>query len=107
MYLSVRVCSGECYLPFGGGATYCPGRRFARNEVKTLVVFLLQQFTFTLSAATAGGGSTTGNDGSRSTATAGAPSSSQSHHPGFDGSRAGIGIFPPKKDVEVSIAKRA
>ena len=21
------------YLPFGGGATYCPGRRFARNEV--------------------------------------------------------------------------
>ena len=23
------------YLPFGGGATYCPGRRFARNEVTT------------------------------------------------------------------------
>jgi hypothetical protein len=24
-------------------------------------------------------------------------------HPGFDGSRAGVGIFPPKHDLEVMI----
>ena len=32
-----RVPSSACILPFGGGASYCPGRKFARAEIKALV----------------------------------------------------------------------
>lgn len=78
--------TGIAFMPFGGGATLCPGRRFARNEIKTLVVFLLQRFEigFSHSAGHVG----------------------QVQEPGFDGARAGIGIFPPKKDVDVFISRR-
>lgn len=72
-------------MPFGGGYTLCPGRRFARNEVKTAVVFLLTRFQM---------GFVT-EQGSTGTPT----------HPGFDGARAGLGIFPPKTDVNVYISK--
>lgn len=72
--------SGMGFLPFGGGVTLCPGRRFARNEVKTLVVCLLAQFRFQLAVG----------------ADAAAPA--------FDGARAGLGIFPPKEDVRVRIS---
>lgn len=75
--------TGIAFMPFGGGATLCPGRRFARNEVKTLVVFLLQRFDFGF-----------------------AQGSTAAKEPGFDGARAGIGIFPPKEDVNVSIKRR-
>lgn len=69
-------------MPFGGGYTYCPGRRFARNEVKTMVAFLLTRFDLTLVG--------TGNN---------------TEQPEFDGARAGLGIFPPKNDVNVHICK--
>jgi cytochrome P450 len=32
------------FLPFGGGASLCPGRRFARNEIKTLFVMLHERY---------------------------------------------------------------
>lgn len=70
-------------MPFGGGYTYCPGRRFARNEVKTMVAFLLTRFELTLAY--------TGNN--------------STDVPVFDGARAGLGIFPPKNDVDVRISK--
>ena len=39
-------------LPFGGGATMCPGRRFARSEVAMLVVSALSLFEFEVDAPT-------------------------------------------------------
>ena len=66
------------FLPFGGGVTLCPGRRFARNEVKTLVVCLLARFRFELV------------NGQK--------------QPEFDGARAGLGIFPPKSDIDIVIS---
>jgi cholesterol 7alpha-monooxygenase len=69
---------GVAYLPFGGGATLCPGRKFARNEVKTLAVYLLKSFKLSLV-----------NDDSKP--------------PEFDGSRCGLGIFPPKNDIYVNV----
>lgn len=66
-------------MPFGGGYTYCPGRRFARNEVKTMVAFLLTRFDLHLGDSSA--------------------------QPEFDGARAGLGIFPPKNDVNMHISK--
>lgn len=76
-------CSGAAYMPFGGGYSLCPGRRFARNEVKTAVVFLLTRFQVKFA-----------------TEDEKAPA-----HPGFDGARAGLGIFPPKTDVNVFFSK--
>mmetsp|Transcript_112566 Transcript_112566/g.220657 ORF Transcript_112566/g.220657 Transcript_112566/m.220657 type:complete len:513 (-) Transcript_112566:24-1562(-) len=70
--------SGMGFLPFGGGVTLCPGRRFARNEVKTLVVCLLARFRFELV------------NGQK--------------QPEFDGARAGLGIFPPKSDIDIVIS---
>ena len=36
------------FKPFGGGATYCPGRFLARREVLTFVAHLLHRFNVTL-----------------------------------------------------------
>jgi cytochrome P450 len=36
-----KVPSSACMIPFGGGASYCPGRKFARAEIKTLVAQVL------------------------------------------------------------------
>lgn len=43
-----NVQANLCFIPFGGGATYCPGRKFARNEIKTFAaqMFLRFQITF-------------------------------------------------------------
>jgi cytochrome P450 len=77
----VEIPLNVCYLPFGAGAHYCPGRKFARNEIKTIVAFLLAnyQLSFVDDAA----------------ATAGAAD--------LDGSRAGLGVFPPKKGLDLKI----
>ena len=82
-------------MPFGGGYTLCPGRRFARNEVKTMVVFLLTRFQFGFAPEGGSGGSGGSGTGERFVPA----------HPGFDGARAGLGIFPPKNDVNVFITK--
>lgn len=69
------------FLPFGGGPTLCPGRRFARNEIKTLLVHLLGNFDLALADPNV--------------------------QPGFDGSRAGLGIFPPKNSsVQIVVQKK-
>eukprot|EP01034_Spumella_vulgaris_P029595 gene29595-36670_t len=70
----------------GAGIAYCPGRRFTRNEIKILAAFLLTRLDFTLIA------NADSKLGSRD-----APQ--KVVYPGVDGSRAGIGIFPPKSDV--------
>lgn len=78
----VELSSTMAFLPFGGGTTICPGRRFARNEVKTLCYFLLTHFDLALDFYAEGSA------------------------PEFDGSRCGLGIFPPKKDVKITVVKR-
>lgn len=68
----VSVSTSQCFIPFGGGISYCPGRKFARNEIKTLAIHLLLKFKMSLS------------------------SSSLSKPVEVDYSRAGLGIFQPK-----------
>jgi cytochrome P450 len=75
------VPSSTAYLVFGAGITLCPGRRFARNEVKLLLIFLLSRFEFAF------------------------PLGIVPPHPGVDGSRAGIGIFPPQSDVKIEVKR--
>jgi len=81
LFLLTVLNSGTAYMPFGGGYTYCPGRRFARNEVKTMVAFLLTRFELSL------------------------VTEKNTIRPEVDGARAGLGIFPPKTDVDVHIRK--
>ena len=52
-------------------------------------MFLLTKYTFHLQP--------------NASTSASASSSVDPLHPGFDGSRAGVGIFPPKHDLEVMI----
>jgi hypothetical protein len=80
------LASASAFLPFGGGASLCPGRRFARNEIKALVAVLLLRFDMQLALSTA------------DTTTNGRPS--------FDGSRAGLGIFPPAHSPRLTITPR-
>jgi cytochrome P450 len=63
---------------FGGGKHLCPGRFFARNETKIYVSMLLHEFDVKLNKDT---------------------------HPGFDFSRAGLQVSPPKEIIEVTISK--
>jgi hypothetical protein len=81
----------SAFLAFGGGPTYCPGRRFTRNEMKILIAFLLTRMDFTLIA----------NEGDK-LGTKDAPQ--KVVYPGVDGGRAGIGIFPPKSDVRAYVS---
>lgn len=67
-----EIPSNQCFLPFGGGISYCPGRKFARNEIKTLVIHLFLKFNMTLEEGSLGVPIT------------------------VDYSRAGLGVFQPK-----------
>jgi cytochrome P450 len=67
-----EVSSSQCFIPFGGGISYCPGRKFARNEIKTLAIHLLLKFKMSLNG------------------------SSLAKQVTVDYSRAGLGIFQPK-----------
>lgn len=67
-------------LPFGGGVSMCPGRHFAQNEIKILVATLLLWLDAELCSFAV---------------------------PELDFSRIGLGILPPKQDVELLVRLRA
>lgn len=77
-----EISSASVFLPFGAGISLCPGRRFARNEVKIIVTLLLSRFNFAFADGESG------------------------DHPGVDGARAGFGIFPPGREMQVTVARR-
>lgn len=66
----------------GGGKDLCPGRRFARTEIKTIIVALVRRMEVTIDATSCVGG------------------------PLLDGSRAGLGTFPPLKSVRAVLKVR-
>jgi cytochrome P450 len=72
-----------CFMPFGGGTSWCPGRKFARNEIKTIVAFLIYTFDFSF------------QDASINTAKW-----------AFDTSRVGLGVFHPKESVRLTFQKK-
>lgn len=63
------------YMPFGSGATMCPGRLFAVQEIKQFLILMLSYFELELVE-------------------------SQVKCPPLDQSRAGLGILPPLNDIE-------
>ncbi|XP_036033086.1 cholesterol 7-alpha-monooxygenase [Onychomys torridus] len=63
------------YMPFGSGATICPGRLFAVQEIKQFLILMLSYFELELVE-------------------------SQVKCPPLDQSRAGLGILPPLNDIE-------
>ena len=67
------------YLPFGGGVSMCPGRFFARNEIKVLVATMLTWLDTELITRAL---------------------------PPLDFSRIGLGTLPPKHDVTIRIRAR-
>lgn len=73
-------------MPFGGGATYCPGRKFARNEIKTIAAYLLANFNVSLA------------DPSELGAT--------DYTADIDYGRVGTGTFPPVRGVTVKISPK-
>lgn len=65
--------ASNVFLPFGGGMNYCPGRKFANYEIKSIVAVLLYNYDIKFVNK-----ELARSQGMKS-----------------DGSRAGIGIFPP------------
>lgn len=63
------------YMPFGSGATICPGRLFAVQEIKQFLILMLSYFELELVE-------------------------SHTKCPPLDQSRAGLGILPPLNDIE-------
>ncbi|KAM9197983.1 cytochrome P450 7A1 [Dugong dugon] len=63
------------YMPFGSGATICPGRLFAVHEIKLFLILMLSYFELELV-------------------------DSHVTCPPLDQSRAGLGILPPLNDIE-------
>lgn len=71
--------AGFAFMPFGAGRHTCPGRFFAVNEVKIFAATLLRRAKIAPVTASL---------------------------PGFDYSRIGLGVFPPKHDVDIQWAQR-
>lgn len=63
------------YMPFGSGATICPGRLFAIQEIKQFLILMLSYFELEFV-------------------------DSHVKCPPLDQSRAGLGILPPLNDIE-------
>lgn len=63
------------YMPFGSGATICPGRLFAVHEIKEFLILMLSCFELELV-------------------------DQDVKCPALDQSRAGLGVLPPINDVE-------
>lgn len=62
-------------MPFGSGATICPGRLFAVQEIKQFLILMLSYFELDFV-------------------------DSNVKCPPLDQSRAGLGVLPPLNDVE-------
>jgi cytochrome P450 len=65
-------------MAFGGGGSWCPGRHFARNEMKAIVAVLLHCFDFELDGAL----------------------------PEVDKQRYSLGIYTPSKEVKIKLKSR-
>lgn len=65
-------------MPFGGGISMCPGRHFARNEIKIFAAVLLDTFDIALEPGPI---------------------------PPFVEGRAGLGIFAPAHDVRATLSR--
>ena len=76
-------------MPFGGGITMCPGKTFARAEIKSFVAQMLFNFDLRLLDAA--------ND---------AAGPEASDFPGYFPGRAGLGIYPPGKAVRFELNRR-
>ncbi len=63
--------SSNVFAPFGLGVTTCPGRRFARQEIKAVIIYILRRYKLSF------------------------PSDKKQPIPPFDYSRLGTGLFPP------------
>jgi hypothetical protein len=72
----------NAFLPFGGGISLCPGRKFARNEIIMFAATLLSKFEFEL-VNEAGQGQKDANN----------------LLPSLDESRFGMGYIPPLYDI--------
>lgn len=70
---------------FGGGASMCPGRKFASIEVKSFVAILFRQFELSIQPIAGG---------------------SMPPSPKVDSSRVGLGIVLPIDDILVEFRKR-
>lgn len=68
------------HLPFGGGVSACPGRFFARNEIKILVATCLHWLDTELASSAL---------------------------PPLDFARVGLGVLPPVGDVPIRMKRRA
>mmetsp|Transcript_16611 Transcript_16611/g.25002 ORF Transcript_16611/g.25002 Transcript_16611/m.25002 type:complete len:518 (-) Transcript_16611:185-1738(-) len=87
-----EVASSLCFIPFGGGVSYCPGRKFARNEIKALAAQLLLRFNIEFMRPTS-------SENSRDPYVPPIPD--------VDYSRAGLGVFQPKDcHIKISLSKK-
>lgn len=75
------------FRPFGGGATYCPGRKLAREEVYGFVAILLHRFDMSVVC-------TQGKEGERPP------------FPILDKTTPGLGITGPLKAMDVIVEMR-
>ena len=94
-----KVPLNQCFLPFGGGSHYCPGRKFARNEIKTFISYLLLNFNMELDGANPNPNTDPNTNTNTNPAT---PSVLDM----YDGSRAGLGVFPPKHGLPLNISPK-
>jgi hypothetical protein len=78
MITGKEIKTGAGYIPFGGGITYCPGRRFARNELKAALVQIFAGLEISILQTSIPEGGVS-----------------------YDGSRVGIGIFPPMPNINI------
>eukprot|EP00039_Didymoeca_costata_P005031 m.77818 g.77818 ORF g.77818 m.77818 type:complete len:531 (-) comp12643_c0_seq2:2326-3918(-) len=95
----VKLNPANVFLPFGGGIAYCPGRRFARNEIKVLVATFLANVDMQLDESCESIKTKTHQEVDNQDMSASDKAYQKVMWPGVDGARAGLGIFPPKANL--------
>jgi cytochrome P450 len=84
------------FLPFGGGSSICPGRYFARNEIKLFLACVLFHFDIALLA--------TDDKGKKRSESSGRDPFEVL--PSLDQTRVGIGVLPPVRDIAFRLQRR-